>query len=165
MANLWLLFSVGKERYAIQAVSVVEVVPRVNLSKINQPPPNIAGQFNYQGQIVPVLDLSQLLGGTASQAVLSTRIILINLAPGDRSTKLLVGLMVEQVTDTIRREQTVPIEAGVSMAQTGYLGEKLLYKNDVIQCLCLEQLLEDTPYQQILETIEPTNVAAESVSR
>lgn len=147
MANLLLLFRLGKERYAIEAVSVVKVIPRVNLSRIHHPPPNIVGQFNYQGKIVPVLDLSKLLGGVESRSVLSTRIVLVNLASDPRK---LLGLMVEQVTDTLRREQTTPIEAGVCLSQAVYLGEKLLYRKEVIQCLYLEQLMASPSYSQIL---------------
>ncbi len=161
MANLLLLFRVRKERYAIKAVSVLEVIPRVNLSEIQQPPPNIVGQFNYQGQIVPVLDLSQLLGGIESRAVLSTRIVLVDLA---NDAKKLLGLMVEQVTDTLRRDQTTPIEEGVCLSQAAYLGEKLLYGEDVIQCLCLKELLASNSYNQALKPMETSDATTELVS-
>ncbi|NEQ52988.1 MAG: chemotaxis protein CheW [Leptolyngbya sp. SIO3F4] len=162
MANLLLLFRVGKERYAIKAQSVVEVIPRVNLNKIHQSPPNIAGQFNYQGQIVPVLDLSKLLGGKECRAVLSTRIVLVDLAQSDNAKKLL-GLMVEQVTDTLKYDQTTPVQDSVSVSQATYLGEKLLYQEELIQCLHIEQLLTDTVYNQTLESMETGNATAESI--
>ncbi len=153
MANLLLLFRVGKERYAIKALSVVEVIPKVNLSKIHQSPPNIVGQFNYQGQIVPVLDLNQLLGGIECRPVLSTRIVLVNLTQvGD--TQQLLGLMVEQVTDTLRCDRTTPVQDSVALSQAAYLGEKLLYGEDMIQCLCIDQLLTTTVYNQLLTPIE-----------
>lgn len=161
MANLLLLFRVGKERYAIKALSVVEVIPRVNLSKIHQPPPNIAGQFNYQGQIVPVLDLSKLLGGMECKPVLSTRIVLVNLAQGGDAKRLL-GLMVEQVTDTLRCDQTTPVPDSVAISQATYLGEKLLYGEDMIQCLCIDQLLTSPVYNQTLKQMETGNAIAES---
>lgn len=161
MANLLLLFRVGKERYAIKALSVVEVIPKVNLSKIHQSPPNIVGQFNYQGQIVPVLDLSQLLGGVECKPVLSTRIVLVNLRQvGD--AKQLLGLMVEQVTDTLRCDRTTPVQDSVALSQAAYLGEKLLYGEDMIQCLCIDQLLTSTVYDQILTPMETHDVPAES---
>lgn len=148
MADLLLLFRVGQERYAIEAVSVVEVIPKVNLGSIHQPPPNIAGQFNYQGHIVPVLDLSQQLCATTSRAVLSTRIVLINL--GQAAQKKLLGLMVEQVTDTLRRDHTTPIKKSVSLMQPAYLGEKLVYGEDIIQCLCVNHLLPADVYDQMI---------------
>ncbi|MEM9265125.1 MAG: chemotaxis protein CheW [Cyanobacteria bacterium P01_F01_bin.13] len=161
MAGLLLLFRVGKEPYAIKATSVVEVIPRINLSKIHQPPPNIAGQFNYQGQIVPVLDLSKLLGGIGCRPVLSTRIVLVNLDQvGD--TKQLLGLMVEQVTDTLGCDQTMPVQDSVTISQAAYLGEKLLYGDEVIQCLRIDQLLTKAVYSQTLKPIKTGNATAES---
>lgn len=148
MENLLLLFRVGNKPYAIKAASVLEVIPKVNLSKVQQPLPNIVGQFNYQGQIVPVLDLSKLLGGQESRAVLSTRIVLVNLAKTNEA-KGFLGLMVEQVTDTLRVDQTIPVDNSICLSQAAYLGDSLLYDNDVIQCLCLKQLVAD------ISTVEP----------
>ena len=162
MTNLLLLFRIGNERYAIPAVSVLEVIPKVHLQKIQQPPPNIVGQFNYQGQIVPVLDLSQLLGGMASRNVLSTRIVLVNLAL-TKGQKKLLGLMVEQVTDTLMRDQTQPIEKGVTLSRADYLGEKLLYENSVIQCLQIQHLLPSNVFNQVLDPLENGYVTAESI--
>lgn len=149
MADLLLLFRVGQKRYALEAISVVEVIPRVNLSPVHQSPPYVVGQFNYQGQLVPVLDLSQCLGQQTSRAVLSTRIILVNLAKASSEKKLL-GLMVEQVTDTLRHDQATPITASVSLSRPAYLGQKLVYDQDIIQCLCINQLLSTDAYDYML---------------
>ncbi|MEM9217305.1 MAG: chemotaxis protein CheW [Cyanobacteria bacterium P01_F01_bin.150] len=148
MADLLLLFRVGRERYAIEAISVVEVIPKVNLSTMPKPPQHIVGQFNYQGHIVPVLDLSQQLGTAVSRSVLSTRIVLINL--GQSGEKRLLGLMVEQVTDTLRREHTRPIKDSMKLPQPSYLGEKLVYGKEIIQCLCVDQILSNNTYDQLL---------------
>lgn len=156
MTDLLLLFRVGQERYAIDAISVVEVIPKVNLSTIHQPPLYVVGQFNYQGHIVPVLDLSQQLGKGVSRSVLSTRIVLMNL--GQAQEKKLLGLMVEQVTDTLRREQTTSIKDSVPLSQPAYLGEKLLYEEDIIQCLRINQLLSTDVYRQMLNSQEIANV-------
>ncbi|WP_204105292.1 MULTISPECIES: chemotaxis protein CheW [Spirulina sp. CCY15215] len=76
---LMLLFRVGKERYALDTTLVVEVIPKVDLIKYHGTQPAIAGRFNYQGRIVPVLDLSQFLAGEPCPAVLSTRIVIVDL--------------------------------------------------------------------------------------
>ena len=156
MTDLLLLFRVGQERYAMDAISVVEVIPRINLSTIHQPPPHVVGQFNYQGHIVPVLDLSQHLGNGVSRLVLSTRIVLINL--GQAQEKKLLGLMVEQVTDTLRREQTTSIKNSVPLSQPAYLGETLLYEENIIQCLRINQLLSTDVYRQMLTNQERVNI-------
>src|SRR5438105_11295634 len=75
---LLLTFKIGSDRYALPASQMIEVVPLVSLKKIPQAPPGVAGIFNYHGQPVPVIDLSELTIGIPAQARVSTRIILIN---------------------------------------------------------------------------------------
>jgi len=75
---LLLIFKIGADRYALPASQMIEVVPLVNLKKIPQAPPGVAGVFNYHGQPVPVIDLSELATGTPAQARVSTRIMLVN---------------------------------------------------------------------------------------
>jgi chemotaxis-related protein WspB len=60
---LFLLFQLGSERYALDASRVVEVVPLLCLQRLPQAPPGVAGVFNYRGQPVPAVDLSQLTMG------------------------------------------------------------------------------------------------------
>jgi chemotaxis-related protein WspB len=74
---LLLLFHVGQERYALESERVVQVFPNLLLKEINHAPEYISGLFNYQGQIIPVLDLSYLIQGKACPNLLSTRIILV----------------------------------------------------------------------------------------
>ena len=82
---LFLTFTVGTNRYAVDVTRVVEVVPRVELRTVPHAPAFLAGLLGYRGNIVPVIDLSLLLGTTPSRDRLSTRIILVNDSPGDET--------------------------------------------------------------------------------
>ena len=53
---LFLLFQLGKERYALEATRVVEVVPLLALKQLPQAPKGVAGIFNYRGRPVPAGD-------------------------------------------------------------------------------------------------------------
>ena len=55
--RLFLVFRIGQERYALQAVDVVEVLPRLQLKPIAQAPSWVAGVFAYRGVVVPVMDM------------------------------------------------------------------------------------------------------------
>ena len=57
---LFLLFQIGKDRYALEASRVVEVVPLLALKELPQAPKGVAGLFNYRGALVPAVDLSEL---------------------------------------------------------------------------------------------------------
>src|SRR5205807_5393212 len=136
---------------------MIEVVPLVSLKKIPQAPPGVAGIFNYHGQPVPVIDLSELTIGIPAQARVSTRIILINYsaacvqalpveagvprnAAARRSdlpvailNKPILGLMAEQTSETIRRGKSDFMSAGVSVKTAPYLGAILMDSRGIIQ--------------------------------
>ncbi len=57
---LFLLLQIGEDRYGMEADRVVEVIPPVRLKELPQAPRGVAGIFDYHGQLVPVLDLSDL---------------------------------------------------------------------------------------------------------
>lgn len=79
---LFLLFQVGNDRYALEANRVVEVIPLLTLKHLPRAPRGVAGLFNYRGQPVPALDLSDLLLGQPAAERLSTRIIIVQLENG-----------------------------------------------------------------------------------
>jgi chemotaxis-related protein WspB len=55
---LMLIFQVGDERYAIETSQIVEIVPMVMLQKATSALPDyVAGAFNYQGKVIPVISI------------------------------------------------------------------------------------------------------------
>ena len=75
---LFLLFQLGRERYALEAGQVAAVLPLLSIKEIPQAPPAVAGLCNYRGRPVPVIDLSELTLGRPAQSRLSTRIVLVH---------------------------------------------------------------------------------------
>src|SRR4051812_23556435 len=82
---LLLTFTAGANRFAVDVARVVELVPKVELRPIPHAPAFLAGLLGYRGRVVPVIDLGLLLGASACPDRLSTRIILVNDAPGDHN--------------------------------------------------------------------------------
>jgi len=94
----FLRFEAGGQRYALDALDIVEVVPAVGLHPPPSAPPVFAGFLAYRGAQVPVLDLCQLLAGTPATSGFSTRILLVQLTiPG--ASRQLVGLRAERVLE------------------------------------------------------------------
>jgi len=100
---LFLLLQLGDDRYALKASQIVEVLPLLQLKKLPQSPAGVAGVMDYRNSPVPVLDLSELAIQRPSHPKLSTRIIVVNLADGQDEVRL-VGLIAENVTETLRRD-------------------------------------------------------------
>ena len=160
---LYLLFQIGNDRYALEARHAVEVVPFLELKRIPQAPRGVAGMFNFRGQPVPAVDLSELTFGHPARELFSTRIIIVrvsnsespvpssasgitetrNAERGTRNSKLL-GLIAEHATGMMRREPRDFVNPGVKIANAPYLGPVVMDDQGVIQLLQAEHLLSQT---------------------
>ncbi|MDD3148287.1 MAG: chemotaxis protein CheW [Candidatus Riflebacteria bacterium] len=147
---LTLLFSLGKDTFAVDSARVVEVIPRINLKKLARSSAHIAGVFDYRGRIVPVVDLCRLICGTDCKESLSTRIILFKIQNGGASESSgsgpgsgeeIIGLMAEKVTETRKMSPDDFLLSGVRNETHPYLGEVSTSKNDMIQFIRVESLL------------------------
>src|SRR2546425_7935421 len=117
---LFLLFQLGKDRYALAASRVVEVVPLVALKQLPQAPKGVAGIFNYRGRPVPAIDLCALTFGRPAAERLSTRIIIVNYCD-ERGARHLLGLIAERATEMLRRESHEFVDSGVNLEGAPYL--------------------------------------------
>ena len=137
---LLLLFRLGKDRFALDASGIVEVLPLVTITPIPQMPPYIAGLFNYHSVPVPTIDLCVLTLQLPAQRQLSTRIVLINYPDGQGGSRLL-GLIAEKATETMRAEPSYFSPSGVSNAATPYLGPVLADAHGLVQWVTPQVLL------------------------
>ncbi|HZW33359.1 MAG TPA: chemotaxis protein CheW [Isosphaeraceae bacterium] len=164
---LLLTFTAGAKDYAVDVARVVELVPRVELRAVPHAPAYLAGLLGYRGQVVPVIDLGVLVGAAPCQDRLSTRIILVNDAPGDPHRRALdrnnpvgqpgqprpgpdrhgslLGLIAEQVIDLTpaRPEQVVP--APVHLPQAPYLDAIAQLDHRFLPLIAVEKIRESVP--------------------
>jgi chemotaxis-related protein WspB len=139
---MYILFSIGQDRYALDSSHVAEVVPRVELWQVPRAPTYVAGVFRYRGQLVPVLDLCQLMHGQPCPVRLSTRILLVHY-PGPDGTSPSLGLMVERVTDTLTSDDVTFAPSGISADDAPYLGDVATDEHGMIHRLRVESLLPE----------------------
>jgi len=137
---LFLLFQMGKDRYALEASRVVEVVPMLALKRLPQAPPGVAGIFNYRGRPVPAVDLCELATGTPARERLSTRIILVNYRP-ENGTEHLLGLIAENATEVLRKNSQEFVDPGITIGAAPYLGRVLMDAQGPIQWIHEQRLL------------------------
>ena len=152
---LFLLFQLGKDRYALEASQVVEVLPLLNFKKIPQAPPGVAGAFNYRGAPVPVIDLSELTIGNPSRQRLSTRLVLVNY-PLDSGGRRILGLIAEHATETVHLEPTDYLSAGVTVDEAPYLGPVAKDERGLIQWIEVKKLLPESMRELLFrKTVAP----------
>lgn len=140
---LFLVFRIGSERFALRATEVAEVLPRVPLKPIAQAPDWVAGVFAYRGAVVPVIDLSALTFGTPAQARTSTRLVLVHYRPDETTQAQLLGLILEQATDTLRCDPADFQPYGLDNRQAPYLGPVRKDEQGLLQWVRVADLLDE----------------------
>jgi chemotaxis-related protein WspB len=145
---LMLLFHLGNSRYAVPVTEVVEVTPQVTLETIPRAPDYVAGLFSYRGQHVPVIDLCRVLKNRSCRDSFTTRTILVDfpLPGGGRRT---LGLLAEQVTETIDIDPAAFSPTGLHLSDAPYLGQAARCNADLIQQISIAALLPENVQAQL----------------
>ena len=137
---LFLVFEIDGDRFALAARSIVQVLPFVQVSIVPHAPVGIAGAAVYAGAAVPVVDLTRLLAGRASEPRFDTRMIIVSYADR-RGAPRLLGLVAEHATTTIHRSPEEFVSSGVSPDGARYLGPAAPDHDGLIQLVDIPALL------------------------
>ena len=147
---LLLLFEICNGRYALDTNQIIEIVPLVKLKKIPATPDYIAGLMNYRGDGIPVVDLCQLIDNHTYEDALSTRIIIIKYPVENKGYRSL-GLIANNVTETVRTNSSQPPPIGVLMDKSLYEDEKTPEATDMIQWFDIEKMLKQKGISLLFE--------------
>ena len=151
---LFLCFQLGNDRYALDVSQVIEVVPLLGIKRIPQAPQAVAGAFNYRGEPIPVVDLSELALGRPARRHMSTRIIIVSYPDVD-GTEHPLGLIAEKATETVRRDPADFRDSGVVNEGAPYLGPVAPDPHGLLQWIDVKKLLppavRDVLFKQALE--------------
>ena len=137
---LFVVFHIGKERFALDSTHVLEIVPMVVFEKIPKAPEYLSGLFHYRGEIVPVIDLSCLAGQGNARRLLSTRIILVRYRDAREQSRIL-GLLAERMTDTVKAEPGDVTQAVIRIQDAPYLGDVITDADGMILRVSVNDLL------------------------
>ena len=137
---LFLIFELGKDRYALDVRQIAEVLPLVAFKQVPRAPQAMNGLFNYRGAPVPVIDLTQLTLGRPSARRLSTRLVLVHY-PDDAGQTHLLGLVAERATQTARHEASDFVASGVTNTGAPYLGPVVTDARGLLQWIDVRTLL------------------------
>lgn len=153
-SKLFLLFRIGEDRYALEATEIAEILPRVKLKAIAQAPLWVAGIFAHRGEIVPVIDISALNCGQPARPRTSTRLVLVNYRHDDRHPAQLLGLILEQATETLRCPASDFKEYGLENRLAPYLGPVREDAGGLLQWINVQALLSE-PVRELLYPVVP----------
>ena len=147
-AMLFFLFTIGQDRYALDALQIAEVLPVIGVKAIPQAPAGVAGIIDYHGVPVPLIDLSQLALGKPARQRLGTRIILVHY-PDQTGANRLLGLLAERATEIMRRDPADFVPSGIESEPAPYLGPVATDAQGMVQWVKVDRLLPPSVRDQL----------------
>lgn len=155
--KLFLLFRIGEERYALEANEIVEILPRLKLKAIAQAPLWVAGIFAHRGKVVPVIDVSALNCGEPARARTSTRLVLVHYRYDREHPAQMLGLILEQATETLRCPALDFKAYGLDNRLAPYLGPVREDPRGLLQWINVQELLSE-PVRELLYPVTPPDL-------
>jgi chemotaxis-related protein WspB len=143
---LVLMFQIGSTCLALDVRRIHEVVPLVQLQRIESAPSWFAGVFVYRGRVIPVIDLHRLIGAAECPPNLSMRLILVPYRTGDQER--LIGLLATRVADLRDIEPPPPAPSRATRDQPD-LGPVLVNGNEIIHLVEPDRLLPEAHESQL----------------
>lgn len=142
-----LTFTAGGQTYAIEAKSVVEVLPAVPVRAVPRLPDYVLGVVGYRGSLIPVIDLAKRLTDEFSARRLSTRLLIVEFpkreptqSPHPPATARL-GIVAENMVSTLRSEDVDTLFPAMCLENSPYLGRILRLNGQTVHMLVVENLL------------------------
>jgi purine-binding chemotaxis protein CheW len=132
-----LLIQLAGELYALPSASVREVIRYRAYTPVPGAPPMLPGVLNQRGQILPVVELSPLLGLERAPLSRSTRLVMVS------HTDIDMALLVEQVLDLTSRpvEGVEPLPTALDPARARYLRGVAHYDERPVAILELSEVI------------------------
>lgn len=148
MTGLYVVFRVAEADYALPAAQVLQLESFSGVTAVPGTLPHVTGIVQVRGRIVPVIDLRLLFGEPAAEAVLDTRIIIVEL---DERT---VGLRVDSSREVLKLEdeQFHATPTVVTDRSRGFVrgvarvGPRLLMLLNLVKVLGEEELHDDSDH-------------------
>ena len=143
--KLFLSFRLGQDRYVLAASDIVVVRPIEKARPIPAAPSWVCGLITHAGQPVPLIDLSARATGQPARWVTSTRIALVAYTwpGGARGVPSVLGVVIEQATETIHLNPQAFVPSGVHMPGARYLGPVTHTEQGFVQWVRVEDLLDE----------------------
>ncbi|MDF2490508.1 MAG: CheW protein [Pseudomonas sp.] len=154
--TLYLQFTLGGQRFALDVREVIEVLPHRPLKPIPEAPAWVVGILAHRARLIPVLDLSARSTGQPAQRRTSTRLVLVHYRAEASAAPQPLGLVLERATDTVRCLAEAFKPYGLDTGQARYLGPVLEDAQGLLQRIDVQQLLPD----DVRAVLFPTPVEA-----
>ena len=166
--NQFLTFTLGGEVYAIDILSIREIIDYGNLTMVPMMPVFIRGVINLRGSVVPVVDLAARFDGEPTEITRRTAIIIVEIVDGE--TTMNIGVVVDGVNEVLEippGDIEPPPSFGARIRTDfikgmGKVDGKFLVLLDVANVLSVDELslLDEVQHQPRVETPAESDLPA-----
>lgn len=95
----YLTFTLGGEVYAVETLSVKEIIEYGHLTTVPMMPPSVRGVINLRGAVVPVIDLLARFGKGTTAIARRSCIVILEIEEGEG--RQVVGVIVDAVNEVL----------------------------------------------------------------
>jgi len=89
-------FQLGNEVFAIDILSVQEIIRLVDITHVPNTPHYVEGVVNLRGKVIPIINLRARFGLSATKPTKETRIVVVEV------THMILGFIVDSVEEVLR---------------------------------------------------------------
>ncbi len=136
---LLVLFTLGEQRYGLDAAVVELIVPALPVRAVPGTPAAVSGIFSFRGQVTPVIDLVQLTLGRPARAALGSRFIITRYPLG--GVEHFLALQAESVNEVRDVPDEALRESGIRSPGAPFLGPVADTPSGLVQTVTLQNLL------------------------
>jgi purine-binding chemotaxis protein CheW len=135
------VFSIDNGRYALALDAVIRVVRMVEITALPESPQIVGGVINFQGQIIPVINLRRRFHLVERPTQLTDQLIIA------RTSRRTVALAVDAVTSIVNSQTRPTTDAAAISARLQYLrgvvtlDDGMILVNDLDTLLSLDEEL------------------------
>lgn len=130
-------FRVGGEMYALDIMSIKEIIRPQKLTPIPKAPPFVEGVINLRGAVLPVIDLRKRFDQSAQKSDRKARVIVCALSG------MIIGLLVDEVAEVRRytRQEVQPAPHYLKGKGAEFFLGVCRRGDDLVMLLDLEKIL------------------------
>lgn len=126
--DTYVFVHIFEDVYSINCKNVFEVLKLVELIRPEKMPAHIAGLFEYNGEIIPIVDIRSVLRLEKTPYDINSRIAIVN------SNDCTFGIIVNKVLD-IKKINPENIQKAPYLTESNFINE--IYTTDIFQCAIL----------------------------
>jgi purine-binding chemotaxis protein CheW len=134
------IFKLGEEEYGIPILSVQEIIRPQAPTKLPNSPGFVRGIINLRGRVIPIIDLAQRFGITASSATHERRYIVVEVRGKT------IGIIVDSVSEVlaVAEDNIKPPVENFASFDTRYISGILTREERLVILIDIEKIfLED----------------------